>query len=192
MAASGSTVTTMPAAAGDMPQPETSRSTRRKSAATRPPERKSNAALALRCGRPAGSREPSPRRCPGAPRAARAARERAVPARRRSTSSPAAPSSMPPAPGPNAAPRMPASTQTRTARASAPGRLGKKIESGDDDERCPDRLDAARGDEQLERRLRARRPAMRPRRPGHRRGTLGVAGAGRAARRARRRARARG
>ena len=63
---------------------------------------------------------------------------------------------MPPAPGPNAAPRMPAATQTRAARASATRRLGKKIESGDDDERCPDRLDAARGDEQLERR---RKPA---------------------------------
>ena len=41
----------MPAAAGDMLQPETSRSTSRKSAATRPPESSSNAALALKCGR---------------------------------------------------------------------------------------------------------------------------------------------
>ena len=58
---------------------------------------------------------------------------------------------MPPAPGPNAAPRMPAVTQTRAARGRATRRLGEEIESGDDDERCPDRLDAARGNEHLER-----------------------------------------
>ena len=60
IAATGSTVTTIPAAAGDIPQPFTSRSTSRNSAATSPPERSSSAAFAPSV-RPAGRRGQRPR-----------------------------------------------------------------------------------------------------------------------------------
>ena len=119
IAASGSTVTTRPAVAGDMPQPETSRSTRRKSAATRPPERKSSAAFALRCGRPADARGRS---------SAVALRVASVTSGTRASGTctrkidlqPSSSVKMPPAPGPNAAPRMPAATQMRAACALLP------------------------------------------------------------------------
>ena len=160
MAASGSTVTTRPAVAGDMPQPDTSRSTRRKSAATRPPERKSSAALALRCGRPAGTRGPA---LGGAPerheRYERRKRERHLHEEDRSPAEQL---------GQDAAGARPergaenARGHPDARRASdAARRLGKEIESGDDEERCPDSLDTARGDEQLERR---RKPAGERRR----------------------------
>ena len=56
IAVSGMTVTTTPAAAGDIPHPSTRRSTTRKSAATRPPATRSSAAFAVIDGRPGGSR----------------------------------------------------------------------------------------------------------------------------------------
>ena len=150
IAASGSTVTTRPAVAGDIPQPETSRSTSRKSAATRPPERKSSAAFALRCGRPGETRE----------RALDGPAERKERRKWRESERYLHEEDRPPAEqlGQDAARarperraedarRYPDACRARTA----PRRLGQEIERGDDDERCSDRLDAARCDEHLER-----------------------------------------
>ena len=58
---------------------------------------------------------------------------------------------IPPAAGPSAAPSTPAATQTRRARSSLPSSLREQVERGRHDQRRPDRLDAARADEHLER-----------------------------------------
>ena len=115
-AASGITVTTSPAAAGDMPQPSTSRRTSRKSAATSPPESRSTAAFAFRAGRPAALRAVSI--C--SPRRATRGRSASGTCTRKIDSQPSTSVRIPPRAGPSAAPKMPAATHSRTARPLAP------------------------------------------------------------------------
>ena len=92
------TVTTRPAAAGDIPQPSTSSSTMRNSAATSPPDRNSSPRLAPTCGRPAGVAG----RAHANRAARRAGRAQAAPGAGRSTPSRASAVRMPPTAGPSA------------------------------------------------------------------------------------------
>ena len=139
IAASGITVTTRPAAAGDIPQPSTSRSTTRKRAATSPPERRNRAAFAERCGRSAGSGT----RCASRPRTARSVASATGTCARKIDSQPKSSVRAPPIAGPRAAPATPAVTQMRAARASSPRHLREEVERGGDEERGAGGLDAA-------------------------------------------------
>ncbi len=116
IAATGITVTTSPARAGDIPQPSTSSSTTRKSAATRPAESRKSAAFAATCGRSAGSG----RRCARSPRTAVSVASATGTWARKIDSQPKSSVRTPPSAGPSAAPATPAVTQMRAARASLP------------------------------------------------------------------------
>ena len=116
IAVSGMTVTTTPAAAGDIPHPSTRRSTTRKSAATRPPATRSSAAFAVIDGLPAGAgtgRAPTPR-------AASNNTSASGTCARKIDSHPSSCVRIPPAAGPSAAPSTPAATQVRSAASSLP------------------------------------------------------------------------
>ena len=111
IAASGITVTTSPAAAGDIRQPFTSSSTSRKSAATRPPDRSSRPRFAPMCGRPAGSgsgRHAKPRTASSDTSAIGACS-------RKIHSQPSVAVRTPPIAGPSAAPSTPAVAQILAA-----------------------------------------------------------------------------
>ena len=116
IAAAGMIVTTIPAAAGGMCHPSTSRSTSRNRAAVSAPETRSSARFAGTFGLPAGS-------------ASGLTRSRQQPSRvtsasgactRKIDSQPSVSVRIPPAAGPSAAPAMPADAHVRTARASDP------------------------------------------------------------------------
>ena len=167
IAASGNTVTTSPAAAGDMRQPETSRSTSRKSAATRPPESRSNAAFALRCGLPGDSREGCASDVESQDRHERHERERHLHEEDR-LSSRAAPSRCRPRPA--RTPRRGCRRQPRRA----PREVGYPLSRREDRERrrrgTPPRPPGRNARQRAARTtLQARRQATRPRRRGRRR-----------------------
>ena len=151
IAVSGMTVTTSPAAAGDIPQPSTSSSTTRKSAATSPPATRSSASVRGDRRTSGGSRDRSRLRR----RAAASRRTSATRHLREEDRLPAEELRQDPAGG-RAERRAEhaAATQTRSARSSSAADLREEVERGRD-ERAP-RRPPARTARRRARRTRAR------------------------------------
>ncbi len=188
-AATGMRVTTSPATAGSSAHPFTSRITSRKRAALSAADPSRSARFGAQRGRVMGAAT-----TPGVSRRQRAriGTSATGACTRKIASHPASWVRMPPIAGPSAAPRMPARTQTCTARLSEPSNTVEEKQSSGDDEGCSDRLHAASRQNEPEdvRKAAGERGGGEDHEPGEAEGVEGVAG--RRARREPRRRRAPG